>query len=210
MKVMRDYIAEINVKIARAHFKIDSIRDQETDIQQYVFINTKTDEIIQACTPYTVPELDAIKQLIDHIINAHGYAFGLNYANAKQHVASVLKQKARESDMFIKRLVDDGWINLTNQNRLVLSPTSLAELSTYLKDRFGVFSASDTSGKLLKCLVCSDFVTLGKKCGNKDCYTSFHSKCMGVFSRENQVCPNESCNKPLGEFIDIGTKSTSE
>ncbi|OBA19346.1 hypothetical protein METBIDRAFT_13640 [Metschnikowia bicuspidata var. bicuspidata NRRL YB-4993] len=140
MEAMRDYIAEINVQIARAHFKIASIRDQETDIQHYVFINTKSDEVIQACTSYTVPELDTIKHLIDSIVNSHDYAYALPYGNAKQQTTTLLKQKASELDLFIRRLVDDGWINLTDQNRLVLSCASLAELSTYLQDRFGVFS----------------------------------------------------------------------
>ncbi len=36
-QTMRDYIAEINVKIARAYFKIDSVRDQETDITTVCF-----------------------------------------------------------------------------------------------------------------------------------------------------------------------------
>lgn len=207
-QAMRDYIAEINVKIARAYFKIDSIRDQETDMQQYVFINTKFDEIIQGCTPYSPPELDAIKQLIDSIVNSHGYAFGLPFGNAKQQITTVLKRPPNELENFIERLVDDGWINLTAQKRLVLSAASLSELADYLQDRYGEFSDADTLGKLLKCLVCSGFVTLGKKCSNTECPSSFHAKCFSVFSRDNKVCPNSLCSEPVASVIDIGTKST--
>lgn len=209
MAMMRDYIAEINVRIAKAYFKIASVRDQETQEQQYVFINTKSDQFIQACSPYNVPELDAIKHLVDSIINANGYAFGLPYGNAKQEVATVLKQKLGEADTFIRRLVDDGWINLTDQHRLVLSPMSIAELAEYLKDRFGVFSLSDTLGKLLNCVVCNEVVTFGKKCPNTECPVSFHSKCFDVFRRDNRVCPNRTCSEPLDGIINVGTRSRS-
>lgn len=203
--LLREYISTINVALEKFAFKIDTVRDQESRKLLYVFINTRFDEVIQACTPYTPPELDAVKQVIDEIINANNFAFCFPFGNAKQLVGSILKQRASDAGYFITRLVDDGWIEITDLNRLVLSPASLAELKAYLGDRFGYFLAEDSLGKLLTCMNCKDLVTLGVKCKNRECPTSFHRKCAEVYFRDNEECPSETCSDNLEEMLDVGT-----
>lgn len=186
--LLRQYISTINVNLERFGFKIDTVRDQRSDTLQYVFINTRFDDVIQACTPYLPPELDAVKQLVDNIVNSHDFAFSLPYGNAKQHTASVLKQRASDAELLLRRLVDDGWLAVSDRSRVLLSETALAELRIYLVDRFGVFSADDALGKLLLCVVCSSLVTTGTKCVQAECSAAFHSKCFTVYSRNHELC----------------------
>lgn len=192
-RALRELISSINVKIEKFGFKIDVIRDQDTHVIHYAFVNTRFDEFIQGCTSYSAPELDTIKQLIDTVINAHNYVFSVLYAMAKQRVTSVLKQKTSDSVILLQRLVDDGWLEITDLDRVVLSPACLAELRKYLDDKYGYFSAADPLGKLLKCFVCGDTVTLGYKCGQDNCYAAFHKKCLNFYLRDHEACPVEPC-----------------
>lgn len=202
--LLRDHLSSINVALEKFAFKIETVRDQETRKLQYVFINTRFDDIIQACTPYTPPELDAVKQVIDEIINADDFAFCFPYGNAKQLVGSILKQRASDAAYFIYRLVDDGWIEITSLNRLVLLPASLAELKVYLADRYGQFLADDSLGKLLTCHTCGDLVTLGVKCKAEDCASSFHRKCAELYMRGNDACPSSTCTESLEDMAAVG------
>lgn len=203
--LLREYISTINVALEKHAFKIESIRHQETRKLQYVFINTRYDDIIQACTPYSPPELDAIKQIIDEIVNANNFSFCLPYGNAKQLIGSILKQRASDAGYFISRIVDDGWIELNDHNKLMLSPASLVELKSYMGDRFGYFLREDILGKLLTCFTCKELLTLGLKCKNRECSTSFHRKCSEIHLRGNTTaCPNNSCSETIDDMAKVG------
>lgn len=196
---LAEYISTINISLERFGFKIDTVRDQALDALTYVFVNTRFDDVIQGCTPYTPPELDAVKQLVDNIVNAHDFAFCVPYGNAKQHVAAVLKVRAADADYFLRRLIDDGWIELSLLGRVVLSQISLTELRLYLVDRFGVYSVDDSLGKLLRCTVCRELVTLGQRCG--ECPATFHTRCLAVYSRNNDkcACGDDLAVRPVGQ-----------
>lgn len=204
--VLREYIATINFNLERYGFRIDAARDQASGDLQYVFVNTRFDDVIQNCTPYSPPELDAIKQLVDSIVEETKYAFCVPYGNAKQHIGGVLKQRASDAAFFLTKLIDDGWIEVTSHNRVVLSALALAELKLYLTDRFGVMTADDNLGKLLICQICGDLVTLGSKCPQPDCPSAFHRKCFAVSTRNGGVCPNMRCGGELTGMVDVGAE----
>lgn len=207
---LRDHMAAINVALEKFAFKIETVREQESGKLQYIFINTRFDDIIQGCTPYSPPELDAIKQLIDEIVNADDFEFCFPYGNAKQLVGSILKQKASDAAYLIARLVDDGWVEIHLRNRLVLLPASLAELKVYLVDRFGQFLAEDSLGKMLNCKTCGDLVTLGLKCESGECAVAFHRKCAEIFKRDNDVCPGVECLESLDKLVPVGPAPQQE
>ncbi|EEQ37686.1 putative non-structural maintenance of chromosomes element [Clavispora lusitaniae] len=199
---LRDFLATINVRLERYGFKIDSTWDQDSGAALYVFVNTRLDDVIQSCTPYSPPELDAIKELIDTIVSAPGYIYACPMVNARQQIASTLKRPASDATYLLKQLVDDGWVSFTSHNRVVLAPAALAELRAYLEDRFGIFSTADPQGKLLVCNVCRGLVTLGQKCITGDCPTSFHDRCMASYQRGGHGCP--ACGKSLEETQSVG------
>lgn len=199
---LRDAVASINVKLERFGFKIDSSWDQRLGQALYVFINTRFDDIIQSCTPYSPPELEAIKGLVDSIISAHDYAFSFPIGNARRQVAVAGNKNTGDAAHVLVRLVDDGWLETTGHNRVILAPAALAELRAYLVDRFGVFSRADPQGKLLACHVCRGLVTAGVKCGDRSCAAAFHDRCMALFLRAADACPD--CAAPLDEARAVG------
>lgn len=199
---LREAVATINIKLEPFGFKIVSTWDQRLDQQLYVFVNTRFDDIIQNCTPYTPPELDAIKGLVDSIISAHDYAYSYPMGNARQQVAATAKKPAADAAHLIVRLIDDGWLESTGHNRVVLAPAALAELAAYLEDRFGVFSRADPQGKLLACHMCRALVTLGAKCGDRACAAAFHHRCMALYRRTADACPE--CHELLDGARAVG------
>lgn len=198
---LAQHISTINIQIEPFGFKIASSRDQTLGELHYTFVNTRFDDVIKSCTPYTALELDAIKQLIDGIVNAD-LAFCLPQGNAKRIIGTVAKLKTTEASYFLARLVDDGWFELTPQNRLVLSPASLAELSSYMADRYGKLTREDPQGRLLYCHTCGDLVTMGLKCPDDECNSAFHNRCHSVYIRGhdgNVQCPKF---RECGSLID--------
>lgn len=208
---VKEYISDINLGIQKYDFKVESARDQVLGDIVYVFVNTKQDEVIQGCTPYLPSELDAIKQMIDSIITSD-FEFCVPIGNAKQQVASVAKLRLGDADYFLARLVNDGWIEITSNNRVILSTATLAELKTYLVDRYGTFSPEDPLGKLLSCHVCGELVTYGVKSDKSNCHISFHNKCFTVYSRQanDLKCPNfnncSTTNLEDGNLIQVGVE----
>lgn len=199
---VRDAVATINVKLEPFGFKIDSTWDQHLGLPLYVFVNTRFDDIIQNCTPYSPPELEAIKGLVDSIVSAHDYVYSYPMGNARQQVAATANKTTSDAAHVLVRLIDDGWLETTGHNRVVLAPAALAELRAYLVDRFGVFSRADPQGKLLACHVCRALVTVGAKCVDRACPVAFHDRCMVLFRRSADACPE--CQAALGDARAVG------
>lgn len=199
---LRDAVATINIRLEPFGFKIDSTWDQRLGQPLYVFVNMRLDDIIQSCTLYSPAELDAIKGLVDLVVSAHDYAYSFPVGNARQQAAATTKKSATDVAHLLVRLVDDGWLETTGHNRVVLAPAALAELRAYLVDRFGVFSRADPQGKLLACHVCRALVTLGAKCGDRACAAAFHDRCMALFRRSADACPE--CQAPLDDVRAVG------
>ena len=203
-KLTHELVSTVNVQIGRLDFHIDAVHDQRTNALQYMFVNARFDEYIQSCTAYSAPELDVIKQLVDSVVCAHRYAYSVLYAMAKQRATAVLKQKTSDAVYLLRRVVDDGWIEVTSLDRVVLSALCLAELRTYLDDKYGFMTAADPLGKLLRCIVCEEIVTVGRKCGDDECYAAFHNKCFGVYLHRHVECPNAGCSISLQDSVVVG------
>lgn len=169
-----DYIAAINTRIVAHGFKIDRRTHEISGDLMVIFINTAIDEPIKASTSYSVNELDAIKSILDNIVDL---GFSLGKVNAHQLIADSLRRTLRESALLVDRLIDDGWLVLTSQERLVLSIRSLSELKHFLVDRY--------PNKLHVCKQCNELVTVGYLVDTEDPY---HYRCYSIFNRNN---PNE-------------------
>ncbi|CAK7903191.1 hypothetical protein CAAN3_06S05468 [[Candida] anglica] len=189
------YIATINTKINPTGFRVAKHRAQVSGDVFYVFVNTVSDEITKVNTNYSVPEIDAIKRIIDDLIDQSDLSFSLGYVNSSQRIGQTLNKTSRESNVLLSRLVDDGWFDVTEEDRVTLSIRSICELKHYLIDKYGVFDGEDVSqqsgGKLFVCRQCKELVTQGEKCVDSKCPISFHYKCLDFYKRSNDVkCPN--------------------
>lgn len=201
--LLDDHILHINAKLEPLGMKIDELRHQTSGISYYVFINTKLDDAIKGATSYSAPELDAFKQIIDDIVDGEN-AFSMGLVNAHQKVAACTSRPQKEAAFFVDRLVDDGWLELTTMDKLVLSIRSLSELETYLTERFGAKNDYDDDCKLYICGQCREIVTLGFACADSRCPTSFHQKCLDIYRRNDASgeykCPQfAQCGGNLAE-----------
>ncbi|CUM62793.1 uncharacterized protein PRCAT00000351001 [Priceomyces carsonii] len=188
--LLESYISDINKRISDHGFKIDKRNHELTGELYYIFINQQVDEVIKSNSNYSPPELDAIRGLIDSIIQSYDYQNSISKTNAQQAIASSLSRSLRDAQYLIMRLIDDGWFALTLNDHLILSLQSTSELKPYLISRFGI-SDEVNYGKLLLCRQCNDLVTIGYKCKSDECPISFHYKCYNIFVRNNPG--NTSC-----------------
>lgn len=171
------HIVLINTSITQHGFKIDRRTHEISGDLYYIFINTLSDEIIKSNTNYSVKELDAVKTIIDDIIESKNFAIGR--VNAQQRISNILNKTLRDSSSFIDKLIDDGWFTLSREEKLLLSMKSLCELKHYLIDRHGIFTPT-SKGKLYMCKQCNEMVTMGYK-GEDG--LSFHYKCYNIYTR---------------------------
>lgn len=181
---VKQYIANINYQLKEYYFKIDESKSQLTGEPYYVFITTKQDQFLQTSTFFSAVELEAIKAIIDEIMeNEEQFSIGL--VNASQKIVSLSNKTLKEANTLVSKLVDDGWFILTNEDRIILSIRCLSELKTYLIDAYGIKSENDPNGKLLPCKVCDSFVTLGYKYLGEA--LNFHFKCFEIYQRQNEI-----------------------
>ncbi|KAK6456937.1 Nse1 non-SMC component of SMC5-6 complex-domain-containing protein [Scheffersomyces xylosifermentans] len=184
-------LSTINTNISRHGFKIDRKKDEISGELYFIFINTVSDDIIKQNTNYSVPELDAIKSVIDDIVEASGYQFSIGRVNAQQRVAANLSRTLRDSSSFVDKLIDDGWfISTLDGTRLLLSIKSLSELKNYLIDRYGTTADEGNRGKMHLCHHCKEIVTLGYTSTRDGHIQSFHYKCYDVYIRSSGSKPD--------------------
>lgn len=193
---LRKFISIINSRLEKYSFKIDELKHQITGESYFVFITTKKDDFIKGSTTYSPPELDSIKTIIEEIID-NDSEFSIGIVNANQTLVNSLNRSQRDAYALLTRLIDDGWFELTTEDKLILSIRSLSDLKQYLIDSYGIYSSNDVNGKILQCKVCSNIVTLGYKCKSEPIDVNFHYKCLDIYNR--QMASNEDDNK---DFID--------
>lgn len=182
LPLIKKYITDINFQLKNYYFKIDESKSQLTGESYYVFITTKQDPFLQGSTFYSPIELEAIKAIIDEVIE-NGDQFSVGLVNATQKIVSLSNKTLKEANTLIAKLVDDGWFILTNEDRIILSIRCLSELKSYLVDAYGIKTESDPQGKLLPCKVCDTFVTIGYKYPTHS--LNFHFKCFEIYQRQN-------------------------
>lgn len=194
LNLLNKYIADINIQISQQGFKIDRKNDEVDGTLHFIFINTIVDDIMKESSLYTTTELVSIKGIIEDIIEAPDFAFSTSRTTAQQIIHAHQNKDLKEAAAFVDRLIDDGWLDATLNDHLILSVKSLCELKQYLIDGYGP-GEGDEDGKLLICRQCKEIVTMGLLTPEKD---AFHGKCYEVYCRNNGVLNREPSLKRVG------------
>lgn len=201
---LTSYISTINTKISHHGFRIDRSRDHATGELYYIFINTIADEVAKTNTNFSTVELDAIKKVIEEIVES-GLEYAVSSLFATQIVSNAIKKSLREASSLIQTCIEDGWFNRTLNDKLLLSIRTKSELKKYMIEKFGI-RGKDIGGRILVCNQCNDVNTIGFKCPTDICSINFHAKCLSVYLNRSLVetereggnkgvqCPNQSCN----------------
>ncbi|KAK6462541.1 Nse1 non-SMC component of SMC5-6 complex-domain-containing protein [Scheffersomyces coipomensis] len=180
------HITAINSRISEHGFKVERRNHEITGELNYIFVNTLSDEVSKSSTTYSAPELDAIKSIIDDIIEAENYSFSIGRVNCHQKVAAKLNKTLGESSAFVDRLIDDGWFICTSNDRVAVSIKAITELKAYLITRHGTNKDKNSPGKILQCDQCDQILTMGYM-EKRDEPAFFHYRCFEVYKRTNEV-----------------------
>lgn len=198
-------INEINLEIKQDGFMIDSLRDQETDDTIYALVIETSDGLQGDVLQYPRAGMKWMIEIVDRIVNSPEYEYTV--AIDRSLYASGSRNLESECRHLISRLVTDCILRRTDQGKLVISSQGLMTLSSFLVKKYGVYSASNTLGKLLVCANCDKLVTLGMKCREPECPISFH---LGCYNESNDMpCPTERCTQLLKDCMKVGTSLTS-
>lgn len=204
-----DAVENINDRLHLLGYEVTKSKSQDTQEMYYVYINTVTDTPSKISTPHSAKEIDVIKKIIEKIIvECEDESFVITNTDALRICSSAAQMSASEGENFLKRVVDEGWLDRSSKGRYSLSIRALAELKKTLIDQYGVRSAENSEGQITLCKGCNEIVTNGVRCFSDPCFIKFHTGCQNHYFRANGTkCPNESCTvnwaedtpRPVGE-----------
>lgn len=193
-------IAVINNEITKFGFRLDRKHDQNADLTlYYIYVNIDGDEIMKKDAKYTVNELQAIKLVIDLIVESPSLRFSCPRQEAIRAISADTKRLLDLSEYFLSQLVEEGWF-IIDSARVKLSIRSLSELKGYLVDRYATRNDSQ-NGTLISCPVCNELVTEGYFCS--ECQLGYHRKCDSI-NRQGSDIATGSCNLGHGELSLVG------
>ncbi|KAK3939872.1 Nse1 non-SMC component of SMC5-6 complex-domain-containing protein [Diplogelasinospora grovesii] len=92
----------------------------------------------------------------------------------------------------LSSLLEQEWLELSEDGFYSLSPRALMELSEWLMDRYNDPEAEEKEWQRIKtCGHCKEIVTYGKRCAERDCILRLHDECEeDLFrSRREKKCP---------------------
>ncbi|KAL4781756.1 Nse1 non-SMC component of SMC5-6 complex-domain-containing protein [Aspergillus varians] len=181
----------------------------------YALVNTTSDGLTQLATTYTADEISFVKRILDRIFEVNNNkmteAMAVSAIEAIQQ-AKVAGENRRESgsatqatqggaaqslsmaqaEAVLKQLVEDGWFEKSMKGFYTLSPRGLMELRGWLVATYNDENEHGRRNNKIKfCAACKDIITIGQRCGNRDCTGRLHDHCIPNFFRVQKAehCP---------------------
>lgn len=189
----------INKKISDQGFKIKRVKDELSNEFHYVYTNSVMNNDNRSFTTYSKNEIQSLKLIIDTIMIADNNQFSIERKECEKIICKKLLFSLRDASLFIEKVINDGWINLTKKNKLILTLRLFAEMKTYMINRY------KDIGIIHICKLCEDLVTIGvliKKKNTTDLY--FHYECHKIYLRNETEIESQGI-----EIIKIGIKPNS-
>ncbi|KAL4877853.1 Nse1 non-SMC component of SMC5-6 complex-domain-containing protein [Aspergillus karnatakaensis] len=202
--------------------------DTQAQERIWALVNTTSDNLTQLATTFTADEISFVKRVLDRMFDGNknriAEVMAVSSIEAVQQ-AKVSGEGRRESGMgtqtqgqgqtqrttqplsmtqaevVLKQLVEDGWFEKSRKGYYSLSPRGLMELRGWL-----VATYNDEEGGVRKikfCAACRELITVGQRCGNRDCGGRLHDHCMRNFFRVQKAeqCPVCKAPWPGDRFV---------
>ncbi|KAL7753743.1 Non-structural maintenance of chromosomes element 1 [Sorochytrium milnesiophthora] len=169
-----DFLWQLNNKLDFLDMKISDVRHPISGSKFFVLANYSTDEIAKLATTFKPTELQAIRSILDKIMQSA--AGSVSSTDILNDVPSSLMSKNDFQRLILDKLVDDMWLHEA-QGQFSLGPRSLVELKTYFQDAY--------EDELPVCAVCKNFVGKRLVC---ECGTMYHPYCCKSSSRQCASC----------------------
>ncbi|KAJ1983591.1 hypothetical protein H4R34_001178 [Dimargaris verticillata] len=190
------FIGSINGQLDCINLELRSTLDETAGDRVWALVNTKGDEIAKLATNYSPAELNAFKHVIELIVNAEDGNFSIASSVCLNETHRQLTSNTKmQTQDFLKQLVRDQWLTVTDNGYYVMAPRTVLELQTYLQDEYGEL--------IRPCYLCKDIVTKGQRCDNDGCETVMHLFCANRYIPvHNNDCPQ--CGQSWDRCIEFG------
>ncbi|KAL2816665.1 Nse1 non-SMC component of SMC5-6 complex-domain-containing protein [Aspergillus granulosus] len=195
--------------------------DTATPERIYALVNTTSDGLTQLATTYTADEISFVKRVLDRMFETNNNriteAMAISSIDAIQCAKVTGEGNRRESgsvtqqtqsgaaqslsmtqaEVVMKQLVEDKWFEQSRRGFYTLSPRGLMELRGWLVATYNDENEHGRRNDKIKfCAACKDIITIGQRCGNRECAGRLHDHCMRNFFRVQKAEQCPICRAP--------------
>ncbi|OJJ50275.1 hypothetical protein ASPZODRAFT_1137948 [Penicilliopsis zonata CBS 506.65] len=192
----------------------------------YALVNTTSDALTQLASIYSADEIAFVKRVLDAMFDTHNtrrseamVVTGIQAmqlakaASGSQGVGGAAQSlPMSQAESVMKQLVDEGWFEKSRKGFYSLSPRALLELRGWLVATYNDDEDEEAPQKIKFCAACRDIITVGQRCGNRDCSGRLHDMCVRNFFRAQKAeqCPACKAPWPGDKFVGERAITTSE
>ncbi|KAL4972230.1 Nse1 non-SMC component of SMC5-6 complex-domain-containing protein [Aspergillus desertorum] len=212
----------------------DPSNEQVTPERVYALVNTTSDDLTQLATTYTADEISFVKRILDRMFETNNNriteVMAISSIEAIQQAKVPGEGSRRESgpatqatqggaaqplsmtqaETVLKQLVEDGWFEKSRKGFYTLSPRGLMELRGWLVATYNdVIETGRRNNKIKFCAACREIITIGQRCGNRDCAGRLHDHCMRNFFRVQKAEQCPVCRAPWPGDKYVGERAIS-
>ncbi|GJC94053.1 RING-like domain-containing protein [Colletotrichum higginsianum] len=199
-------------------YEVRSTIHQVSKKRVYALVNTASDPMTQLATTYNAEQIAFTKRLLDAMFETYNsprmelmcitemQAIKLarpprqqNNNDVNENGAPTQTQsstdkglKHSEVEDMLVNLVNQGWLEKSNNGFYSLSPRALLELRAWLIDSYNDPDAAAQEWQRIKfCEACKGIVTVGQRCAERDCNARLHHICQDAYWRtqRSHKCP---------------------
>ncbi|PKX89453.1 non-structural maintenance of chromosomes element 1 family protein [Aspergillus novofumigatus IBT 16806] len=198
---------DLEIRSTLRQLQIDQQLNGTTQAERvYALVNTTSDPLMQLATTYSADEIAFIKRVLDAIFDTYNTrrceAMVVSGIQAMQLAKASSDSSRRESQAATQQTQGGAAQSLTmSQAEMVLK--QLEEEGWLEKSRKGFYSLRRRVDKIKFCAACKDIITVGQRCGNRDCSGRLHDMCTRNFFRMRQAeqCPVCKAPWPGDKFV---------
>jgi len=190
------FLEHVKQKLKGVQWDIVSGKMEDEERVFYALVNTNADAIAKMATTLNATEIAFFKKLISEAVRVGRERRSLLYMNALNFRSSVVSDEASSSqasasklnldqvERCMKLLEREGWIVVTEDERVEVGMRTHLELRDYLAE---VGAA--------ECAICGSYCTKPLSCS--ECDTKVHRRCLRNWSNHNgNKCPTDACPAP--------------
>jgi hypothetical protein len=214
-EVLRSWISKAQQALSQFDYDIRSTPHQVHKHRVWAIVNSTSDPMTQMATLHSAEEIGFVKRVIDAMFesynsprmevmcldsmqaiklrNAPRAAADVSMLDGESQAPSQLKGlKSTEVEDVMHAMVEEGWFELSDEGHYSLSPRALLELRSWLIESYNDPDAEPNDWQRVKfCAACKEIVTVGQRCGERDCNLRLHDVCQDAFWRtqRDKKCP---------------------
>ncbi|KAJ5116699.1 hypothetical protein N7456_001047 [Penicillium angulare] len=207
---------EIRSSLRQTSKRNDEENTESAPTRVYALVNTTSDSLTQLATSYSADEIAFLKRVLDYMFETNNtrlcegmvitpmQAVNLRTATEANRRRSTMTEtqpaqggaannlSLTQAETMMKQLVEEGWFEKSEKSYFSLTPRGLMELRGWLVAEYNDDESDGRRADRIKfCAACKDIITVGQRCGDRDCPGRLHDHCMRNFFRIHRAekCP---------------------